>query len=42
MTSAGYVIAGWVLTAVVLVGYWLWIRRRLRAAERTAVESERE
>ena len=30
MTDAGYVVAGWVLTAVVLAGYWASIARRTR------------
>jgi hypothetical protein len=32
MTDAGYVVAGWVLTAVVLAGYWASIARRTRRA----------
>lgn len=35
MTDAGFVIAGWVITALVLVGYWLSIVWRIRRAERT-------
>ncbi|HEY4397491.1 MAG TPA: hypothetical protein VGO28_07435 [Acidimicrobiia bacterium] len=35
MTDAGYVITGWVLTAVVLVGYWASIARRTRRAQRS-------
>jgi len=31
---AEYVITGWVLTGVVLGGYWLWIEQRIRRAER--------
>lgn len=34
MTFAGYVIAGWALTAVVLGGYWLSVVVRIRRAER--------
>jgi len=30
---AEYVVTGWVLTAVVLAGYWLWIVRRTKRAE---------
>jgi hypothetical protein len=30
---AEYVVTGWVVTAVVLAGYWLWIVRRTRRAE---------
>jgi hypothetical protein len=32
---AEYVITGWVLTAVVLVAYWLWIVQRTKRAERS-------
>jgi len=35
MTDAGYVVTGWVLTAVVLAGYWASIVRRTRRARRT-------
>jgi hypothetical protein len=35
MQFAEYVITGWVLTGVVLGGYWLWIVRRTRHAERS-------
>jgi hypothetical protein len=35
MTDAGYVVTGWVLTAVVLAGYWASIARRTRRARRT-------
>ena len=35
MTDAGYVITGWVLTAVVFAGYCLSIARRTRRARRT-------
>lgn len=35
MTDAGFVIAGWLITALVLVGYWLSIVWRIRRAERT-------
>jgi hypothetical protein len=34
MTDVGYVVAGWSITAAVLVGYWWWLRRRTRHAER--------
>jgi hypothetical protein len=30
---AEYVVTGWVLTAAVVAGYWLWIVRRTRRAE---------
>jgi hypothetical protein len=42
---AEYVITGWVLTAVVLASYWLWIVRRTKRAEqswKTAGEDEPE
>ncbi len=42
MTDAGYVIAAWSLTAVVLGGYTVRLTRRVRRAERERVESERE
>ena len=35
MSSAGYVITGWVLTGGVLGGYWLWIVQRTKRAERS-------
>ena len=35
MNFAEYVITGWVLTAVVLAGYWASIARRTRRARRT-------
>jgi hypothetical protein len=35
MTDAGYVVAGWVLTAVVLAVYWASIARRTRRARRS-------
>ena len=35
MSDAGFVIAGWVITAVLLIGYWLSIVWRTRRAERT-------
>ena len=35
MTDAGYVVTGWVLTAMVLAGYWASIARRTRRARRT-------
>jgi len=35
MTDAGYVITGWVLTAVVLAAYWGSIARRTRRARRS-------
>ena len=42
MTDAGYVIAAWSLTAVVLGGYTVRLTRRVRRAERRQAESERE
>jgi hypothetical protein len=35
VSDAGFVVAGWVITAAVLVGYWLSVLLRLRRAERT-------
>jgi hypothetical protein len=35
VSDAGYVVAGWGLTALVLVGYWLSIVWRTRRAERS-------
>lgn len=40
MTDAGYVLTGWVLTAVVLAGYWLSIARRTRRARRSLPPEE--
>jgi hypothetical protein len=40
MTDAGYVVTGWVLTAVVLAGYWLSIARRTRRARRSLPPEE--
>jgi hypothetical protein len=40
MTDAGYVVTGWVLTAVVLAGYWLSIVRRTRRARRSLPPGE--
>jgi hypothetical protein len=34
VTDVGYVIAGWVSTGVVLVGYWASVAWRLRRRER--------
>ncbi len=34
MTNVGYVLTGWLLTAVVLAGYWLRLTIRIRRAER--------
>jgi hypothetical protein len=34
MSDVGYVVAGWSITAAVFAGYWLWLRRRTRQAER--------
>jgi hypothetical protein len=35
VSDAGFVIAGWVITAMVLLGYWLSIVWRIRRGERT-------
>lgn len=35
MSDAGYVVAGWVITTLVLVAYWLSIVFRTRRAERS-------
>ncbi len=35
MSDAGFVIAGWVITAFVLLGYWGSIVWRTRRAEKT-------
>jgi hypothetical protein len=40
MTDAGFVITGWVLTAVVLAVYWLSIARRTRRARRSLAKGE--
>jgi hypothetical protein len=40
MTDAGYVVTGWVLTAVVLAGYWASIARRSRRARRSLPTEE--
>jgi hypothetical protein len=42
VTDAGYVIAAWSLTAVVLGGYTVRLSRRVRRAEREHGESERD
>jgi hypothetical protein len=42
MTDAGYVIAAWSLTAVVLGGYTVRLTRRVRRAESEQAASERE
>jgi hypothetical protein len=42
MTDAGYVIAAWSLTAVVLGGYTVRLTRRVRRAEAAQPEAERE
>ena len=34
MSDVGYVVAGWSITGAVLLGYWLWLVRRTRRAER--------
>ena len=41
MTDAGYVIAGWVITAVVLAAYWGSVLWRTRRAERAVERAER-
>ena len=40
MTDAAYVVTGWVLTAVVLAGYWASIARRTRRARRSLPPEE--
>ena len=35
MTDVGYVVAGWAITAAVLVGYWASVVVRVRAAQRS-------
>ncbi len=40
MSDAGYVVTGWVLTAVVLAGYWASIARRTRRARRSLPPEE--
>jgi hypothetical protein len=40
MTDAGYVVTGWVLTAVVLAVYWASIARRIRRARRSLPPEE--
>jgi len=40
MTDASYVVTGWVLTAVVLAGYWASIARRTRRARRSVPPGE--
>ena len=42
MTDAGYVIAAWSITAVVLAGYTVRLSRRVRRAERDRADAERE
>jgi hypothetical protein len=42
VTDAGYVIAAWSLTAVVLGGYTVRLTRRVRRAEGDQAESERD
>jgi hypothetical protein len=41
VSDAGYVIAAWSLTAVVLGGYTIRLTRRVRRAEREHGDSER-
>lgn len=36
MSDAGFVVAGWAITAVVLIGYWVSVVARVRRAERVA------
>ena len=42
MTDAGYVIAAWSLTAVVLGAYTVRLTRRVRRAERDRADAERD
>ena len=39
MTDVGYVAAGWVLTGMVLLAYWLRVQQRIRRAERSEREA---
>jgi hypothetical protein len=41
MTDVGYVIAGWMITAVVVAGYWGSVLWRTRRAQRAGVQAER-
>lgn len=34
MSDVGYVVAGWSMTGAILLGYWAWLARRTRRAER--------
>lgn len=36
MSDVGYVVAGWAITAAVLVGYWASVVARTRRAQRSA------
>ena len=36
MSDAGFVVAGWAVTAAVLIGYWASVVVRVRRAERVA------
>jgi hypothetical protein len=40
VTFAEYVIIGWTMTGVVLAGYWFWIVRRTKRAERSLTDGE--
>lgn len=40
MTDAGFVVTGWMLTAVVLAVYWASIARRSRRARRSLPKGE--
>ena len=40
MNFAEYVITGWVLTAVIIGAYWLWIVRRTKRAEQSFLDGE--
>jgi hypothetical protein len=42
MRFAEYVVTGWVLTAVVVAGYWFSIVQRTRRAERSLPAADRD
>jgi len=39
VSDVGYVAAGWLLTGVVLLAYWLRVQQRIRRAERLERDS---
>ena len=40
MSYAEYVITGWVVTALIIGAYWLWIVRRTKRAEQSLPDGE--